>query len=214
MLRRHRVVAPAGCRAGQPVGQPALPPLVSLEIRSLVQCHDGSLAPLQACLNRVSQAPARLVADDQPVDHDLDGVFLFSIKRHPRVCLQLRQLAVDPCPNEALTRQFFQHVTKLALLIFHHRREQHHPCILRQTKQLLDDVTCRKARDRLTTLRAMCLADIGEQQPQVVVNLGRRGDGRTRVATGGTLLDRDRRREALDVVDVRLLQLIQKLPCI
>ena len=145
MLRRHRVVTFAGRRAGQSIRQPTLPPLGALEIRRLVQCHNGSLAPLQAGLDRVGQTPTRLVADDQPIHHDLDGVFLFPVERHPRICLKLSQLAVDPCADKALPRQLFQHIAELALLIFHYRREQHHPRVLRQTEQLLDDVACRQA---------------------------------------------------------------------
>ena len=55
-------------------------------------------------------------------------------------------------------------------------------------------------------------ADVGEQQPQVVVDLGDRADRRARVRPGGLLLDRDGRREAVDQIDVRLLHLLEELP--
>ena len=54
-------------------------------------------------------------------------------------------------------------------------------------------------------------ADVGEEQPQVVVDLGDRADRRTRVRPGRLLLDRDGRRQAVDQVDVRLLHLLEEL---
>ena len=66
--------------------------------------------------------------------------------------------------------------------------------------------------DRPAALRAVRLADRGVEQPQVVVDLGHRADGRARVLRGRPLLDRDRRRQALDRVDVGLLHLLEELP--
>src|SRR6266576_3679133 len=50
------------------------------------------------------------------------------------------------------------------------------------------------------------------QEAQVVVDLGDRSDGRARVARGRLLVDRDRRAQAVDVVDVRLLHHLEELP--
>jgi hypothetical protein len=61
-------------------------------------------------------------------------------------------------------------------------------------------------------VRAIRIADAREQQAQVVVDLGDRADGRARVVAGRLLLDRDRRRQALDQVDVGLLHQLQELP--
>ena len=49
------------------------------------------------------------------------------------------------------------------------------------------------------------------QQAQVVVDLGHRAHGRARIVAGRLLLDRDRRRQALDQVDVGLLHQLQEL---
>jgi len=51
-----------------------------------------------------------------------------------------------------------------------------------------------------------------EEQAQIVVDLGDGTDGRARVAVGGFLFDADRRTQSLDVVDVRLLHLLEELP--
>ena len=49
------------------------------------------------------------------------------------------------------------------------------------------------------------------QQAQKIVDLGGGGDGRARIARGVLLADRDRRRDAVDLIDVRLLHALQKL---
>ena len=212
MFRRHRVVAFAGGLAGQPIRQLALAPLRSIKVGRLVQRDYFTLTPLKTGFNRVSQAAARLIADNEPINHDLDRVRFLRIEFEAGVCLELRQLTVDARADKSLAGQLLQHVAKLALLFLHHRREQHYSRVLRKREQLLDDVARAQPRNRLATFWAMRLADVGKQQSQIIVNLGRSGDGRTRVPTGRTLLDGDRRREALDVIDVRLLKLIEELP--
>ena len=64
---------------------------------------------------------------------------------------------------------------------------------------------------RQVVVGAIGRAGAREQQPQVVVDLGHRADGRARVVAGGLLLDGDRRRQALDQVDVGLLHQLQEL---
>ena len=58
----------------------------------------------------------------------------------------------------------------------------------------------------------MRLAQPRHENPQVVVNLGHRADGAPRRVAGVLLLDGDRRRKALDVIDLRLLHLADELP--
>ncbi len=55
-------------------------------------------------------------------------------------------------------------------------------------------------------------ADARPQQAHVVVDLGDGADGRARVLRGGLLLDGDGRRQAVDLVDVRLLHHLEELP--
>ena len=69
----------------------------------------------------------------------------------------------------------------------------------------------RLALDRQPGRRRIGDADAREEQPHVVVDLGDGADGGARVARGGLLLDRDGRREPVDLVDVRLLHHLQEL---
>ena len=76
----------------------------------------------------------------------------------------------------------------------------------------VEDPLERLRRDLAAAVVAVRHADVGEQQAQVVVDLGDRADGRARVGAGGLLLDGDRRRQPLDQVDVGLLHLLEELP--
>ena len=89
-----------------------------------------------------------------------------------------------------------QHVDALVV-----RREHHH----------VDDPLERLRRDRAAAQVAVRHADVGEQQAEIVVDLGDGADRRARIRSGGLLLDGDRGREPVDQVDVRLLHLLEEL---
>jgi hypothetical protein len=55
-------------------------------------------------------------------------------------------------------------------------------------------------------------ADARKQQPHVIVDLGDRADRRAWIAAGGLLLNGDRRRQPVDVVDIGLLHHLEELP--
>ena len=74
-----------------------------------------------------------------------------------------------------------------------------------------DDLLARLRGDGPVALRAVPLADPGEQDAEVVVDLGDRADGAARVPAAGLLLDRDRRAEPVDPVDLGLGHLAEEL---
>src|SRR6201993_2888246 len=119
--------------------------------------------------------------------------------------------AVDPHPTVALGVELLEQVGELALAGAHHRREHQESGALRHRQHLVDDLLRRLAGDPLTADRAVRGARAGVEQPQVVVHLGDRPDRRSRVAVGRLLVDRHRRGETLDEVDVRLVHLPQEL---
>ena len=120
--------------------------------------------------------------------------------------------AVDPGPGEALGLQVAEQVGVLALAAAHHRREHLEPGALVELEDAVDDLLRRLARDRPAAVRAVRMPDARVEQAQVVVDLGDRADRRARVADGRLLVDRDRRRQALDEVDVGLVHLAEELP--
>ena len=82
---------------------------------------------------------------------------------------------------------------------------------LRHREDAVHHLLDRLGRDLAPALRAVRLADRRVEEAEVVVDLRDRADGRARVLRRRLLLDRDRRRQALDRVDVRLLHLLEEL---
>ena len=99
----------------------------------------------------------------------------------------------------------------LALAAAHDRRQDHEPRALLQPHDLVDDLLGRLRGDRAPAVEAVRLADPRPQQAQVVVDLGDRADRRPWVARRRLLVDRDRRRQPLDRVHVRLVHLPEEL---
>ena len=128
-----------------------------------------------------------------------------------RRLLERVRLAVDRDPGEALAAQPLEQVPVLALAPADDRRQQLEARALGHLEQPVDDLFGALAADRPAALRAMGRAHPGPQETQVVVHLGDRRHRGAGVAAGRLLVDRDRRREPLDRVDVRLVHLPEEL---
>ena len=198
--------------AGHLLGEAPLAVGVALlEVDELDDEHAAGQA--ERGLDRVGEAAlgrALGALGHEPVDDDVDGVL--------DLLLELRRvgegddLAVDPGPGEALGLELGEQVDVLALAGADDRREHLEPGLLGQLEQPVDDLLRGLPADRLAADRAVRAAGAGEQQAQVVVDLGDGADGGPRVAVGRLLVDGDRRRQALDEVDVGLVHLPEELP--
>ena len=179
-----------------------------------------TLGEAQGGLERVGEPTLDARAANEPVDDDLDRVLLVPGEPLPTPCVparaaharQLVHLAVDPRPSEALPGELGQQPLVLALPAPHDRREHLEPRAVRQLQDPVDDLLRRLPGDDLPAVGAVRHADPGVEEPQVVVDLGDRADGRPRVLRSRLLVDRDRRRQTLDEVDVRLVHLTEELP--
>ena len=172
--------------------------------------HGPPLGVAQRRLEGFGQALTHVVAHLEAIDHDIDGVLLRLGQLGYGVDFINR--AVDPHAGETLGAQFGKEVELLALAVGDHRRQDHQPGFGRQGEHGIDHLRHRLRLERLVVLRAVRRAGAGEQQAQVIVDLGDGADGRARVVRGRLLLDGNRRRQALDQVDVGLLHQLQKLP--
>ena len=148
------------------------------------------------------------MADDVAIDDDLDRVALVLVELG-RVG-DVDHLAIDPDPDEALAPGAVEDPVALGLAVLDERPEDEQAGALGQGQHLVDDLLDRLALDGVA-VGAVRDADAGEEQPQVVVDLGHRPDRRARVARRALLVDRDGRRQAVDLVDVRLLHLAEEL---
>jgi len=160
-------------------------------------------------LDRVGEPLAQLRPHDQAVDHDRDVVLVLLVEHD--LLFEQPQLAVDLGAREAFGTQLLELLAVLALAAADDRGEDHEARPVLHAHDLVDDLLGRLGGDRAAAVVAMGLADAGPQQAQVVVDLGDRADRRPRVARGRLLVDRDRRRQALDRVDVRLVHLAEEL---
>ena len=92
------------------------------------------------------------------------------------------------------------------------RRENHNAGSIGTGGEDFHDVVNGMADKRRAGIRVVGLAQGGIENAKVIEDLGGRGDGGAGVRLRTALFDGDRRGEALDEVDVRFFQLIEKLP--
>ena len=93
-----------------------------------------------------------------------------------------------------------------------HGEERVKPCAFAEREDRGGDLVHGVAPDEAVADDAVHRAAAGVEQPHVVVDFGCGGDGGARIARRVLLLDGDGRSEAVDQVDVRLLDALQELP--
>src|SRR5579872_5211683 len=183
--------------------------LLFFAARLLRERDQQPLGELERGLDRIGQPLAYVRLDDEPVDHDLDRVLALLVEFD--LLAQVADLAVDADAGVAVFDRLLEQLLILAFASAHHRREDLQTGAFRQRRDLVDDLLGALRSDGPAAVGAMRVPDSRVEQPQVIVYLGDRTDGRARIAAGRFLVDRDRGREAFDVVDVRLLHLTQEL---
>ena len=174
---------------------------------------NSATAMPSASFSAVSSESARRVArsraHDDAVDHHVDVVLVLLVER--RRVGDLVEFAVDLDALEALLLQLGEFLAVLALAAAHDRRQDVEPRAFVDGEHAVDHLADRLALDRQAGRRRIGDADAREEQAHVVVDLGDGADRRARIARGRLLLDRDGRRQAVDLVDVRLLHHLEEL---
>ena len=172
---------------------------------------DGhALGELQRLFERIGEARRDIRPHHQAVDHDIDVVGEFLVER--RRFGDLVERAVDLHALIAALHEFGELLAVLALAAAHDGREQVDAGAFRQRQDAVDHLRDGLALDRQPGRGRVGHADARPQQPHIVVDLGDGADRRARIARGGLLLDGNGRRQAVDLVDVRLLHHFQELP--
>ena len=181
------------------------------ELVAVEHVDDDQAVGKRGCgLDRLRQALPQVLFHHQAVDDDLDRVLELLVER--RRLFEQVLLAVDLHAREPFCAELLEDVLVLALAVADDRRVDGELRSRGELQDLVDDRLLALAGDRAAADRAVRAADARVEQAQVVVDLGDGADGRARVAAGGLLVDRDRRGEAVDRVDVRLLHHLQELP--
>ena len=91
-------------------------------------------------------------------------------------------LAVYANADEAVRAQLIEDLCELALATTHDRREHEKLGAFFEIKHAVDDLLGRLGLDLLAAVVAIRMPDARPKQSQVVVDLGDRADGRSRVA--------------------------------
>ncbi len=190
----------------------ALRPRLAVAPDALVSASSTMARPSASLRHCSSESASRAAMSDfhhQAVDHHVDVVGEFLVERLDLA--DFRERAVDLHALVALAHELGEFLAVFALAAAHHRRQHEDARAFRQRQHAVDHLRHGLAFDRQAGGRRVGHADARPQQAHVVVDLGDGADGRARVLRGGLLLDRDGGRQAVDLVDVRLLHHLEEL---
>ena len=165
------------------------------------------LAELEGLLQGVGGPLARGLAVDETVDHHVDDFSRGLVQR-----LQVRQRPVSQEPVEPRLQQPALDVVPRQRRRHGHRKGQHPAHPLAAGLEPSRDGGYAVLGDDLAAARAVEDADLGEQELQVVVQLGHGADRRPGGLDRAGLVDGDGGRDVLDGLDVRLLHAVEELP--
>ena len=146
--------------------------------------------------NGLGNTAQRVLANHDAVDHDLDIVFEFLIQID-RV-IKRANLAVDTHAAKALGAKVLKQFGVLAFSPAHHRCQHKRAAALPRRQDLVGNLIGRLTLNDAPAFGTVRGAHTGEQQAQIVINLGYGANRRARVFRRRLLVDRHRRRKAVD----------------
>ena len=132
----------------------------------------------------------------------------FQIRR----IVEFTNQAIDPGPDKATATQFTKHMQVLALASTYNRRQHHNARVRRQRHHLVHHLAHGLRFKLDVVVRAMGFAHPRKHQPQIIIDLRNGAHGGSRIMRSGFLFNRNRRRQTLDMIDVRFLHNREKLP--
>ncbi len=119
---------------------------------------------------------------------------------------------IDTDPNIACLAQVLKDRLILTLAVSNQRCQNHEPAPQWYLHDGIHDLLHCLAGDLPPAIGAVRVTNAGEEEAQIVVDLGHRAHSGAGVAAGPLLVDRDRRAQPLNVVHIWLLHLAQELP--
>ena len=150
------------------------------------------------------------VREDQTVDHGLDGVHFVTVQLD--LLVQVANLTVHAGADKAGLADLFKHALVVSFAVAYQRREDQDAAAGGHVYDGVDDLLRALPFDRAAAVGTVGDSDPRIEQAQVVIDLCHRAHRRARVVAHTTLIDRYRRAQAFNLVDVRLLHLAQELP--
>ena len=169
-------------------------------------------AQFKRSLNGIRQAHADSVANDQPINHRLNPMPPVLVEPDRLGAIQLNKLTINPRANESFAPEFFDYIPELARLILDQRR-QHNDFGAHFVRQdLINNLLRRLPAQWPPGERIVRLTHSGKENPQIIVNFSGGRDCRSWIGAGAALLDGNRRRQALDKIDIWFFHLSEELP--
>jgi hypothetical protein len=180
----------------------------------LAPVNDGepcsSVAHLESKLKGIREALPEAGAENQPVHDRLDPLHRpGSIRRSP---VEVHDVPVPARPNEPLSAKAGEDAMELAARGALLRRQQEDPRVLGKPEGVVHHLLDGHGQDHTVASGAVRLPQASKEHPQVVVDLGDGADGGPWVTAGGSLLDSNRRTQAVDALHARPVHSFQKLP--
>ena len=163
----------------------------------------------QGGLKAFRQALLHVGANFQTV-HDHIHVVFFVFLQLWQV-IEIKHLLAQAKTHIALCLQVGQQFIELAFARTGDRGQHHQLGVFGQRQHRIHHLRHALGLQRQAMLWAIRRACARKQQAQVVMDFGDRAHGGAGVVAGGLLLNRDRRRQAFDQVDIGFVHQLQKL---
>ena len=172
--------------------------------------HANAVGQIQRRAKTVGKPLFQPFLDHNPVHHHVNVMAQFLVQN--RHILDLVKRAVDLDALKALFAQVDEILAVFALAVTYRRGQQIAARALGQGHHPVNHVLHLLRHDRQAGRGAERGAGAGEQQAQVIVNLGHGANGGTGIFRRGFLLDGNRRRQAGNMVHIRLFHHVEELP--
>ncbi len=171
--------------------------------------HDNSAGKRGGRFDGIGQSGVNRGVDDQPVDNDLDRMFLIFFKLNG--FRQIIEIAVHTHTDKTALARGVKLFGMFALASPHHGSKHLNLCSLFQIENAVDNLVNGLLLNFPTADRAVRDSDSRVQKTQIVVNLRYRSDRGTGIFRSCLLIDGNGRGKPLDVIHIRLFHLPQKL---
>ena len=181
-------------------GETAAVSVILPAVCRLLGQHDCAVAVLERQFDRLAQSSLQPGLHDDPIDDRFDRVRLRLGER--RRLRGFDHVAVHASTHEAGLRDRLKDLAMRPTFSSHQRSHDQHLAALFERKNLLDDLLSGASGQRPSTLWAMSLATSSKQQPQVIEDFRRRRQRAPQRRRSRRLTDADRRRQAVDDIDI------------